>query len=90
MEIESPLSGSQKVAIVFTKTPLRKVSIKRDDPSNFKDATGCNCLEVIFPLGGIFRAERHFLLFKDQLSENGRQKTKRKYHSGRKILPSGK
>ena len=29
-----------------------------------------------FPLGGIFRAERHFLLFKDQLAESGRQKTK--------------
>ena len=28
-----------------------------------------------FPLGGIFRAERHFLLFKDQLAESGRQKT---------------
>ena len=29
-----------------------------------------------FPLDGIFRAERHFLLFKDQLVESGRQKTK--------------
>ena len=29
-----------------------------------------------FPLGGIFRAERHFLLFKDQLAESGHQKTK--------------
>ena len=29
-----------------------------------------------FPLGGIFRAERHFLLFKDQLAKSGRQKTK--------------
>ena len=31
-----------------------------------------------FPLqlGGIFRAERHFLLFKDQLAESRRQKTK--------------
>ena len=29
-----------------------------------------------FPLGGIFRAERHFLLFKDQLAESGRQNTK--------------
>ena len=29
-----------------------------------------------FPLGGNFRAERHFLLFKDQLAESGRQKTK--------------
>ena len=29
-----------------------------------------------FPLGGIFRAERHFLLFKDQLAESGLQKTK--------------
>ena len=28
-----------------------------------------------FPLGGlIFRAERHFLLFEDQLVESGRQK----------------
>ena len=29
-----------------------------------------------FPLGGIFRAEQHFLLFKDQLAESGGQKTK--------------
>ena len=29
-----------------------------------------------FPLGGIFGAERHFLLFKDQLAESGCQKTK--------------
>ena len=29
-----------------------------------------------FPLGGIFRAERHFLLFEDQLAESGSQKTK--------------
>ena len=29
-----------------------------------------------FPLGGIFHAERHFLLFKDQLAKSGRQKTK--------------
>ena len=28
------------------------------------------------PLGGIFRAERNFLLFKDQLAESGRRKTK--------------
>ena len=28
-----------------------------------------------FPPGGIFRVERHFLLFKDQLAETGRQKT---------------
>ena len=41
-----------------------------------------------FPLGGIFRAELHFLLFKDQLAESGSQKTK--YHSARKIPPSGK
>ena len=32
--------------------------------------------EGYFPLGGIFRAEQHFLLFKDQLAESGRQKTK--------------
>ena len=42
-----------------------------------------------FPLGGIFRAERHFLLFKDQLERVG-VKDKRKYHSVRKIPPSGK
>ena len=29
-----------------------------------------------FPPGGIFLAERHFLLFKDQLAESGRQKAK--------------
>ena len=32
--------------------------------------------EGYFPLGGIFRAERHFLLFKYQLAESRRQKTK--------------
>ena len=37
-----------------------------------------------FPLGGIFRAEGHFLLFKDQLAESGRQKTKEN------IIPRGK
>ena len=37
-----------------------------------------------FPLGRIFRAERHFLLFKDQLAESGRQKTKEN------IVPRGK
>ena len=36
-----------------------------------------------FPLGGIFRAEGHFLLFKDQLAESGRQKTKEN------IIPRG-
>ena len=36
-----------------------------------------------FPLGGIFRAERHFLLFKDQLAESGSQKTKEN------IIPRG-
>ena len=36
-----------------------------------------------FPLGGIFRTERHFLLFKDQLAESGRQKTKEN------IIPCG-
>ena len=34
--------------------------------------------------GGIFRAERHFLLFKDQLAESGRQKRKEN------IIPRGK
>ena len=37
-----------------------------------------------FPLGGIFRAVRHFLLFKDLLAEIRRQKTKEK------IIPRGK
>ena len=37
-----------------------------------------------FPLGGIFRAERHFLLFNDQLAESGPQKTKENV-----IPPSG-
>ena len=35
------------------------------------------------PLGGIFRAEQHFLLFEDQLVESGRQKTKEN------IIPRG-
>ena len=37
-----------------------------------------------FPLSGIFRAERHFLLCKGQLAESGRQKTKEN------IIPRGK
>ena len=37
-----------------------------------------------FPLGGVFRAERHFVLFKDQLAESGSQKTKEN------IIPRGK
>ena len=37
-----------------------------------------------FPLGGIFHAERYFLLFKDHLAESGRQKTKEN------IVPPGK
>ena len=37
-----------------------------------------------FTLGRIFRAERHFLLFKDQLVKSGRQKTKEN------IIPHGK
>ena len=49
----------------------------------------CFLTEGYFPLGAIFRAERHFLLFKDQLAESGRQKT-RKYHYARKIPPGGK
>ena len=35
-----------------------------------------NYPEGYFPLGGIFRPERHFLLFKYQFTESGRQKTK--------------
>ena len=31
-----------------------------------------------FPLGGTFHAERHFLLFKDQLAEGGRKKKQKK------------
>ena len=41
-------------------------------------------LKANFPLGGIFRSERHFLLFKDQLAESGRQKTKEN------VAPRGK
>ena len=37
-----------------------------------------------FPLGGIFLAEGHFPLFKDQLAASGRQKTKEN------ITPRGK
>ena len=37
-----------------------------------------------FPLDRIFRAEPHFLLFKDQLAESGRQKTKEN------VAPRGK
>ena len=42
-----------------------------------------------FPLGGIFRAEGNFLLFKDQPAESRRQKIKN-YHFPWKIPPSGK
>ena len=41
------------------------------------------CPKGHFPLGGIFRAERHFLLFKDRLAESGREKTKEN------IIPCG-
>ena len=37
-----------------------------------------------FPPDGMFRAERHFVLFEDQLAESGRQKTKEN------VIPSGK
>ena len=37
-----------------------------------------------FPLGGIFRAARHFLSFKDQLAVSRHQKTKEN------IIPRGK
>ena len=37
-----------------------------------------------FPLGGIFSAERHFLLFKYELAESEHQKTKEN------IIPRGK
>ena len=47
-----------------------------------------NISKGYFPLGGIFRAERHFLLFKDQLAESGRQKTK-KISFRAEIPPSG-
>ena len=50
----------------------------------FQQRTKQSQLEGHFPIGGIFRAERHFLLFKDQLAENGRQKTKEN------IIPSRK
>ena len=48
------------------------------------DAKTAKTIKPFFPLGGIFRAERHFLLFKDQLAESGRQKTKEN------IIPRGK
>ena len=40
--------------------------------------------KAIFPPGGIFCAERHFLLFKDELAESEHQKTKEN------IIPRGK
>ena len=46
--------------------------------------TKLKCPPPHFPLGGTFRAERHFLLFKDQLAESGRQKTEEN------IIPRGK
>ena len=42
------------------------------------------CRKGHFPLDGIFRAEQHFLLFKDQLADSGCQKTKEH------IIPRGK
>ena len=47
-------------------------------PENFNHTQGR------FLLGEIFRAERRFLLFEDQLAESGRQKTKEN------IIPHGK
>ena len=41
-----------------------------------------------FPLGGIFRAEQNFLLFKDKLAEWA-PKNKGSNRSARKIPPSG-
>ena len=54
------------------------------DHMNFNTATHFVPSEGHFPLGGIFSAERHFLLSKDQLAGNGRQKTKEN------IIPRGK
>ena len=42
----------------------------------FKKRDFCFVPKDHFPLGGIFREERHFVLFEDQLAESGRQKTK--------------
>ena len=40
------------------------------------DPFGTGRVKPTFHTCGILHAERHFLLFKDQLAENGRQKTK--------------
>ena len=53
--------------------------------SNAVESFCSNLHQGHFPLRGIFRAERHFLLFKDQLPENGRQKTKENIIPGEKL-----
>ena len=54
-------------------------------PSELPWSRACYLISYgYFPLGRIFRAERHFFLFKDQLAESERQQTKEN------IPPSGK
>ena len=71
--------ASEKIDLsIFSKQEL----------SSFRLVFACDCFrwnsEGHFPLGGIFREERHFLLFKDKLAESGSQKTKEN------IIPRGK
>ena len=60
--------GPLRMKVLENKIWMEKTKIVRQSNSENKGH---------FPLGGIFRAERHFLLFDDQLAESGRQKTKK-------------
>ena len=70
--------------IIVTDTPSDKVSIKTRPTQQSQECTSMQLLKGHFPPGGIFREERHFLMFEDQLAESGRQKTKEN------IIPCGK
>ena len=70
--------------IIVTDTRSDKVSIKTRPTQQSQECTWMQLLKGHFPPGGIFREERHFLMFEDQLAESGRQKTKEN------IIPCGK
>ena len=63
---------------------MRSHYLEQASTLDFKDAAARELVLRHFPVSGIFLTERHFLLFKDQLAESGRQKTKEN------IIPRGK
>ena len=70
----SLMGKTMSVFLIFTQGTHR----------NVKNRWMRSSLKGYFSQGGIFRAERHFLLFEDQLAESGSQKTKEN------IIPRGK